>query len=203
MPQLQAPLVSCKPLLGTCCRFASGASSLPLTLRAGPQNATPDGDAPVLVAVAGRSRSDSRARHRERECSPSRASLQLAAPQPRARRSQRQRQPFTSAVPACPERAPFQQAMNEPACRSRRCCSLPVGFALGSIAGAAEPRMCAQHWGSAARGSTFTSASQAEAFDPGLSADKRVCPSSKRPSSAASPRWAPAAALHPVTPRCR
>ncbi len=52
-------------------------------------------------------------------------------------------------------------------------------------------------------GPTFTSASQAEAFDLGLSADKRVCTSTKRPSSAATDCWVPARALRPVIPRCR
>ena len=95
-------LDSCKPLLGTCRRFAVGASSLPLTLRAGSESATPDDHAPVLVAVAGSSlaRGPS-SKHHERGCSASRASPQPAAHQPPRRPGLAPWRPFTFAVAGC------------------------------------------------------------------------------------------------------
>jgi len=94
------------------------------------------------------------------------------------------------------------------AARQRRNSALELlsgGRSLWVLRSAPSPAQlhstCAPNTGDQLRGANLLERLATEPVRP--TADKGVCTSSKRPSSAASPCWAPAAALHPVTPRCR
>ena len=201
MHQLQAPLVSCIPSLGTCCRSAPGASSLPLTFLPARETQRQAAALRCLLPLPEAARSKAlAARIADRGARPpGPASLQLAAHQARAPTA------LGTRVDLHFRRSSWGLDGRHPARQQR-----------GRPAGTAAWWSCARLHRQASRsrtrvpntrfsreGPTFRSASLAEAFDLGLSADRRVCTTSKRPSSAATDCWVPARALRPVSPRCR
>ena len=192
MHQLQAPLVSCIPSLGTCCRSAPGASSLPLTFLPARETQRQAAALRCLLPLPEAARSKAlAARIADRGARPpGPASLQLAAHQARAPTALGTRVDlhFRRSSWGLDGRHPARQQRGRPAGTAAwwSCARLHRQ--------ASRSRTRVPNTGLQLRGPTFTSASA----QPGRQGSM---PQLQAPSTAASPCWAARCPIREAT--CR